>query len=99
VGPHELGHNVGGIFEALGSVEYMFPLSANDMFHMVVFSDFGTVESDYTFSNVRASVGTGLRIQVPAMGPMPLCFDLAFPVAKAYGDRTMPFNFSIGYNF
>jgi outer membrane protein insertion porin family len=96
VGPRELGVNVGGIMEALGSVEYQFPWTANDMFHQVVFCDFGTVESDYRFSDIRVSVGTGLRMLIPAFGPMPLCFDLAFPVEKAAGDRVQYFNFTIG---
>ncbi len=96
VGPRILGQNVGGIFEALGSIEYQFPLSANDMFNQVVFCDFGTVNPDYNFDNFRVSVGTGLRMVVPAFGPMPLCFDLAFPVEKANGDRVQFFNFTIG---
>jgi outer membrane protein insertion porin family len=96
VGPRDLGQNVGGVFEALGSVEYQFPLSANDMFHQVVFCDFGTVENNYEFSNMRVSVGTGLRMVIPAFGPLPLCFDLAFPVEKANGDRVQYFNFTIG---
>lgn len=96
VGPRVLGDNVGGIFEALGAVEYQFPWTANDMFHQVVFCDFGTVNSDYNFSNVRVSVGTGLRMIIPAFGPLPLCFDLAFPVEKAPGDRVQYFNFTIG---
>jgi len=99
VGPHVLGVNVGGIMEALGSVEYQVPLSANDMFAGVVFTDFGTVESDYRFTQLRASVGAGLRITIPAFGPLPLCFDLAFPVAKATGDQVQVFNFTIGANY
>jgi len=96
VGPRELGKNVGGIFEALGSVEYQFPLSANDMFHQVVFCDFGSVENDYRINNLRVSVGTGLRVLIPAFGPLPLCFDLAFPIEHANGDRVQYFNFTIG---
>jgi len=96
VGPRVDGQNVGGIFEALGSVEYQIPLAANDMFHQVVFADFGTVENDYKFKDFRVSVGTGLRMIIPAFGPLPLSFDLAFPVEKANGDRVQYFNFTIG---
>jgi len=99
VGPRVLGQNVGGIFEALGSVEYQVPLTANDMFHQVVFCDFGTVNPDYNFNNFRVSVGTGLRMVIPAFGPMPLSFDLAFPIEKAHGDRVQFFNFTIGTMF
>jgi outer membrane protein insertion porin family len=96
VGPHVFDKNIGGVLEALGSVEYQWPWLASDTLHQVVFCDFGTVENSYTFSNFRASVGTGLRIVVPAFGPLPLCFDLAFPVAKAAGDKLQYFNFTIG---
>ena len=94
--PRRSASNVGGVMEALGSVEYQFPWTANDMFHQVVFCDFGTVENDYRFNNFRVSVGTGLRMLIPAFGPLPLCFDLAFPVEKAPGDRVQFFNFTIG---
>jgi outer membrane protein insertion porin family len=99
VGPHVDGVNVGGFLQALGSVEYMFPLTASDSVRQVVFCDFGTVENSYDFHNFRASVGTGLRLTIPAMGPMPLAFDLGFPVAKAPGDKVNIFNFSIGYMY
>lgn len=96
VGPRVLGSGTGGLMEALGSVEYMFPWMANDKLFQVFFCDFGTVERNYNFTDFRCSVGTGLRIIIPAMGPLPLAFDLAFPVEKAYGDRVQYFNFTIG---
>jgi outer membrane protein insertion porin family len=99
VGPHILGSNVGGIMEALGSIEYMFPLMANDNVRQVIFCDFGTVEPNYDFNNFRAAVGTGIRLTIPAFGPLPLAFDLAFPVAKAPGDKVNYFNFSIGASY
>ena len=90
--------NVGGLMTAVGSVEYQFPWLANDKLYQVFFCDFGTVENDYHFSTFRASVGTGFRVFLPQQlfGPLPLAFDLAFPVAKEDGDRTRYFNFSIG---
>jgi len=96
VGPFVDNVNIGGIMMAVGSVEYMFPLSANDMFRQAVFCDFGTVENSYNFNNFRASIGTGLRVQLPQFGPMPLSFDLAFPVARAPGDKVNYFNFTVG---
>ena len=96
VGPRVLGKNIGGTFEALGSVEYQLPLTANDMFHQVFFCDFGTVNNTYNLDDFRVSVGTGLRVNIAAMGPLPLCFDLAFPVVKASQDRVQNFNFSVG---
>lgn len=96
VGPHVLGSNIGGTMMAIGSVEYMFPLIASDALRQVIFSDFGTVENGFNFDNFRASVGTGLRLTLPQFGPLPISIDLAFPVAKAPGDKVNYFNFSIG---
>ena len=96
VGPHELGVNVGGIMRAIGSIEYQFPLIANDQLQQVVFCDFGTVESGYSFTGFRAAVGTGLRVIVPQLGPMPLAFDIAYPISKEEGDKTRTFTFFVG---
>ena len=95
VSPHALGMPVGGVMMALGSIEYQFPLTASDTIQQVIFSDFGTVEGDYNFHKIRASVGTGIRLLIPQMGPIPLGFDLAFPISYADGDRLRYFNFSM----
>lgn len=96
VGPRVLDKAVGGVMSAIGSIEYQFPWTPDDRFQQVIFCDFGTVEADYKFTNFRAAVGTGLRVNIPALGPLPLAFDLAFPVAKEEGDRTRYFTFFIG---
>jgi len=95
VSPHAFGVPIGGIMMALGSLEYQFPLTASDTIQQVVFTDFGTVEGDYNFHKLRVSVGTGLRLLVPQLGPIPLGFDLAFPLSYADGDRLRYFNFSL----
>ena len=95
VSPHALGVPIGGVMMALGSIEYQFPLTASDTFQQVIFSDFGTVEGDYNFHKLRVSIGTGLRMRIPQMGPIPLGFDLAFPISYADGDRIRYFNFSM----
>ena len=95
VSPHALGVPVGGVMMVLGSIEYQFPLTASDTFQQVIFTDFGTVEGDYNFHKLRASIGTGLRMRIPQMGPIPLGFDLAFPISYAEGDRMRYFNFSM----
>jgi outer membrane protein insertion porin family len=89
---------VGGQFEALGTVEYMFPITADDALRGVVFCDFGTVEQKIaiTGNQFRAAPGVGLRITVPAMGPAPIALDLAFPVANAPGDQIQNFAFFVG---
>lgn len=98
VGPRVLGYNVGGILTAIGSLEYQFPWIANDKLQQVIFTDFGTVEPNYTFTTFRMAVGTGLRIYLPQQmfGPLPLAFDFAYPVVKGPDDRERLFTFFIG---
>lgn len=97
VGPVELDVNTGGEFLALGSLEYIFPIMANETVQTVVFSDFGTVDNDANFDSFRMSVGGGLRITVPAMGPVPLAFDWAYPILKEDFDEKRLFSFYVGF--
>jgi outer membrane protein insertion porin family len=94
--PVKNGVQVGGEFQWVSTVEYLFPLTADDMIHGVTFVDFGTVEEDVEIKNFRVAPGFGLRITVPAMGPAPIALDFAFPVAKADFDDTQVFSFNIG---
>jgi outer membrane protein insertion porin family len=89
---------VGGRFRLLGSVEYVMPLTADDMIKAVAFCDYGTVEEEITIDvdNFRVAPGFGFRVAVPALGPAPLAFDFAFPVAKADTDDEQVFSFFFG---
>lgn len=89
---------VGGEFLALGSAEYLFPLTADEMLRGVVFTDFGTVEEDVRFDadTFRVAPGFGLRINLAAFGPAPIALDFAFPIAQAEGDEERIFNFYLG---
>ena len=82
----------------LGGVEYMLPVMANEMVKVVGFSDFGTINDQVSLSNFRLSVGAGLRITIPAMGPVPIALDLAAPVLKDPTDIQQIFAFYIGVN-
>lgn len=86
---------VGGRFQWLNSVEYMFPLTADDAFRGVTFVDFGTVETDIAIheENFRVAPGFGLRVAIPMLGPAPLAFDFAFPVMSAQYDDEQVFSF------
>lgn len=96
--PTVQGVQVGGRFQLLGTFEYMFPLTADDMLRAVAFVDYGTVEQDIELNrqNFRVAPGFGLRIAVPALGPAPLAFDFAFPVMDAAGDEQQTFSFYMG---
>jgi outer membrane protein insertion porin family len=91
---------VGGDFEVRASIEYLFPITADDMLRGVVFCDSGTVEpSIKNWTNrYRVAPGFGLRIVVPAMGPAPIALDFAFPVSWEPGDQHELFSFFVGYN-
>ncbi len=96
--PVKRGVRVGGDLRLLGSVEYQFPLTADDMLKGVVFCDFGTVEEDLKIEGdaFRVAPGLGLRISIPALGPAPLALDFAFPVASEITDDEQIFSFFIG---
>ncbi len=96
--PMDMGVRVGGDFRWINSLEYIFPLTADDMLKGIVFCDFGTVERDIALrgENFRVAPGFGLRINVPALGPAPLAFDFAFPVASAATDDEQVFSFFFG---
>jgi outer membrane protein insertion porin family len=98
VTPRVNNFSVGGTFQTLGTIEYRVPVTADDMINVVAFTDFGTVDEEATFDNFRASVGFGLRVVIPAMGPVPLAFDFAFPVAKQDFDDEQIFSFYVGIN-
>jgi outer membrane protein insertion porin family len=98
VSPQQNGIYVGGDFMALGSVEYQVPVLANEMVKVVTFSDFGTVNNNVSLDNFRLSVGAGLRVSVPMMGPVPIALDWAVPILKEQTDKTQLFSFYIGVN-
>ncbi len=90
---------VGGEFQWLNTVEYTFPIRADDSVKGVVFCDFGTVEQSVEINseNFRVAPGVGLRISAPGIGGgAPLAFDFAFPVSTAEGDDEKVFSFYLG---
>ena len=99
VSPEQFGVKVGGEFMFLTTLEYMFPLLANDMLYGVVFTDAGTVEASAGFDEFRVAVGAGLRVSIPAMGPAPLAFDFAVPVMSEDFDDERLFTFSVGVTY
>ena len=97
VSPVQNGVKVGGDFMAVGSAEYMIPITANDNIRTVIFTDFGTVEPDVSLKDFRISAGFGFRLTIPAMGPAPLAFDFAWPIMKEDSDRLRVFSFYVGF--
>jgi outer membrane protein insertion porin family len=98
--PLDEGVQVGGHFQFINTVEYMFPITGDDMLRGVAFCDFGTVmpSTEINWTDFRVSPGLGLRVTVPAMGPAPIALDFAVPVHQAPGDQLQLFSFFIGVN-
>lgn len=97
VGPQELGVFTGGRFQMLTSIEYLFPITADDVLRGVLFCDAGTVEQSFKFTDdFRVAPGFGLRISIPALGPAPIALDFAVPVNRGPGDQIQNFSFFIG---
>ena len=97
VSPVKSGTRVGGNFMALGTAEYMLPLTANDQIRAVAFTDFGTVQQDVGFEDFRVSAGLGFRLVIPAMGPAPIAFDFAWPLHDQKTDTRRMFSFYVGF--
>lgn len=95
--PLDQGVQVGGNFEILNTVEYNFPITADDVLRGVAFVDFGTVERETEIrgQDFRVAPGLGLRIAIQALGPAPIALDFAVPIHHAPGDREEIFSFSI----
>ena len=95
VGPRYQGVRIGGEFQALGTVEYLLPITADNTVQVVTFTDFGTVDSTATFSAYRQSVGAGLRLTVPMLGPVPIAVDFAIPITRQPFDSTQVISFNM----
>ena len=89
---------IGGDFMLTTTTEYSFPI-AGETLRGVTFLDMGTVEEDFGISSWRAAVGAGVRVYIKYFGPIPLAFDLAFPISSDSDDDEQIFNFSFGTTF
>ena len=89
---------VGGDFLFFAGAQYQYPLIGNSL-GGVFFVDTGTVEDTIDFEGYRVSVGFGIRINIPALGPAPLAFDFGFPILKQEEDDKQLFSFSMAVPF
>jgi outer membrane protein insertion porin family len=86
---------IGSDWVLLGNFEVAVPLGS-ETFSWLFFTDVGTIEDGV----LRASVGTGLQIQIPQFfGPVPMRFELGMPIMKDGQDETQVFSFSVGALF
>jgi outer membrane protein assembly complex protein YaeT len=96
VGPSQNFLFTGGTFSFLNTIEYQIPVLQNDKLFFVTFLDHGTVEDDIAIRDYRVSAGFGFRIAVPALGPLPIALDFAFPLNKRDTDNRQLFSFYVG---
>ncbi len=89
---------IGGEFLFFLGSQYEVPLFA-EFISGVVFLDSGTVTPDPSFDQYRVSVGAGLRLYLPQLGPAPLAFDFAYPLIKGEMDQTQTFSFAVELPF
>ncbi len=89
---------IGGSWLFFTGIEVQQPVY-QDVVSLVGFVDSGTVTDEIGFTKYRVSVGMGVRITVPQLGPVPLAFDFGFPVLKEDGDRKRIFSFTLDVPF
>lgn len=89
---------IGGEWKLFLGAQYEIPL-AGEFLSTVVFCDTGTVVDSPSFDEYRVGMGVGVRLRIPALGHVPLAFDLGFPVVKQEGDKKKTFSFSIQLPF
>jgi outer membrane protein insertion porin family len=80
----------------LTSAEYRFPLTADDNLYGSFFIDAGTVEESVEINNFRVTPGFELRVNIPALGPVPLAIGIGVPIVHAPGDDIQNFHFFVG---
>ena len=84
---------IGGSWLFFAGAQYEVPLFGEGLAG-VMFVDSGTVTNTPGFDDYRVSVGIGLRLYLPILGPAPLAFDFGFPMLKQENDETQVFSFS-----
>ncbi|MDR1478578.1 MAG: BamA/TamA family outer membrane protein [Planctomycetaceae bacterium] len=89
----------GGCMEFYNSAELIFPITADDMVMGSVFIDTGTVEKSISKwdDDYRVSVGFGLYLTIPMMGPAPIALNFGFPISKSPLDEKQIFAFTMGW--
>jgi outer membrane protein insertion porin family len=87
------GNPVGGQFLFFAGAQLETPL-VMDAVTIVFFCDSGTVEDSVTLDQYRVSVGSGLRLYIPMLGPAPIALDFAVPLVKQEFDSTQVFSFN-----
>ena len=84
---------MGGQFLFFAGAQYEMPL-IQEFITGVAFVDSGTVDNDFSLDQYRVSIGFGVRLYIAALGPAPIAFDFAWPLAKEPTDVPQVFSFN-----
>lgn len=99
--PKENGDEIGGNLLTVFNVEYSVPINEQAI-RGVLFWDTGNAYgdvNDFKTDELRMSLGVGIRLVLPALGPMPVSLDFAKPIQRQTGDETETFSFNFGNFF
>lgn len=83
--------NIGGDFLILLGSEYSYPLYGENL-RGHVFLDTGTAGT----GTYRSALGTGIRINLNFLGPLPIELNVAMPLTEGDDDDTQVFSFIVG---
>jgi outer membrane protein insertion porin family len=84
---------VGGEWLVFAGAQYEVPL-LQETITGVLFLDSGTVEERVALDDYRVSIGAGVRLYIPQLGPVPIAVDFGFPLIKGPGDEKQLVSFS-----
>lgn len=84
---------IGGDWLMFVGAQYEVPLFEETV-SAVLFVDSGTVTPDFGVDDYRISVGAGLRLYIPALGPVPIAFDFGVPLRSEEQDDERVLSFS-----
>jgi len=84
---------VGGTWLLFLGSQVEFPLFQESITG-VVFVDSGTVTDKVGTDDYRVSAGFGIRLRIPALGPVPIAFDFGWPIRSEDldGERVLSFS-------
>lgn len=110
IGPESKGVHLGGHFGYAATFEYEYPLYSSydpifdeniEYLRGVAFFDLASIEDSFSdlFGRTRASVGAGVRVKLPFLGPQPLAIDLGFPLLERADDDTEVLSVRLSYRF
>jgi outer membrane protein insertion porin family len=95
------GNPTGGEWVLTGSLEYEMPL-VKDVLGVVAFADGGTLGTALGEDDawrLRLSVGGGIRLRIPFLGPQPMAIDFGFPLVWEDEDERQLVSFTVGKDF